>query len=114
MNFSEKRVEMVKLIREQYKFGDEKVLQMMSMVPRHKFAPRKYQEISYDDAPVNIGFGQTMSQKQKVFLRSEPVRGIKQRYCLTFLVKSTRLRSCPNFHSLQVPALQGWDTRMYL
>jgi len=53
---------MVKLIREQYKFGDEKVLQMMSMVPRHKFAPRKYQEISYDDAPVNIGFGQTMSQ----------------------------------------------------
>lgn len=53
---------MVSVIRESYGFNDEKVLDVMLKVPRHEFAPKKYWDVSYDDCPVDIGFGQTMSQ----------------------------------------------------
>jgi protein-L-isoaspartate(D-aspartate) O-methyltransferase len=39
-------------------------------VPREKFAPKKYQNIAYNDAPVDIGYGQTMSQPYTVAIMS--------------------------------------------
>lgn len=41
---------------------DPRVLQAMASIPRELFLPRDAAGRAYDDAPVPIGFGQTMSQ----------------------------------------------------
>jgi protein-L-isoaspartate(D-aspartate) O-methyltransferase len=41
---------------------DEDVLQAMRTVPRHQFVPQQYLEQAYDDHPLPIGYGQTISQ----------------------------------------------------
>lgn len=42
--------------------ADERVLQAMSVVPREEFVPEGVREYAYDDCPLPIGFGQTISQ----------------------------------------------------
>src|SRR5512134_3823524 len=41
---------------------DPIVLQAMRRVPRHAFVPPEYLEQSYEDHPLPIGYGQTISQ----------------------------------------------------
>src|SRR6202162_4217347 len=41
---------------------DERVLDAMSRVPRHEFAPERYRDQVYEDHPLPIGEGQTISQ----------------------------------------------------
>src|ERR1700680_5216363 len=41
---------------------DERVLDTMSRVPRHEFAPERYRDQAYEDHPLPIGEGQTISQ----------------------------------------------------
>jgi protein-L-isoaspartate(D-aspartate) O-methyltransferase len=41
---------------------DPEILRIMSSVPRDKFVPTKYLDQAYDDHPLPIGFGQTISQ----------------------------------------------------
>ncbi len=41
---------------------DQKVLEAMRMVPRHVFVPQRYQGQAYADRPLQIGYGQTISQ----------------------------------------------------
>ena len=41
---------------------DEKVLKAMECVPRHLFVPKEYRMEAYDDQPLPIGYGQTISQ----------------------------------------------------
>jgi len=41
---------------------DERVLAAMARVPRHEFIAREYYEQAYEDHPVPIGEGQTLSQ----------------------------------------------------
>jgi len=41
---------------------DERVLQAMSHVPRHEFVPPEFRDQSYEDRPLPIGEGQTISQ----------------------------------------------------
>ncbi len=41
---------------------DERVLEAMSDVPRHRFVPPEYQTSAYADGPLPIGEGQTISQ----------------------------------------------------
>ncbi|MFZ2960622.1 MAG: protein-L-isoaspartate(D-aspartate) O-methyltransferase [Candidatus Ozemobacteraceae bacterium] len=55
------REQMVQVIRS-YGFEDETVLQAMSRVPRHEFVPAGYSQNAYDDGPLPIGYGQTISQ----------------------------------------------------
>ena len=58
----------------------EAVLQAMRSVPRHLFVPEKLQNHAYDDSPLPIGLGQTISQPYIVAYMSEqlqPLRGIK-------------------------------------
>ena len=50
---------------------DEKVLQVMREVPRHRFVPPAVQEQAYSDNPVPIGEGQTISQPYIVALMAE-------------------------------------------
>lgn len=42
--------------------GDECVLDAMLRVPRHEFAPERYRHQAYEDHPLPIGEGQTISQ----------------------------------------------------
>jgi len=65
-NFQKSRREMVKIIREDYGFKDERVLEVLLKVPRHEFVPKKSRNIAHDDTPVDIGYGQTMSQPYTV------------------------------------------------
>jgi protein-L-isoaspartate(D-aspartate) O-methyltransferase len=41
---------------------DEETLQAIASVPRHKFVPSDYLDQAYDDHPLPIGYGQTISQ----------------------------------------------------
>jgi protein-L-isoaspartate(D-aspartate) O-methyltransferase len=42
--------------------GDERVLQAMLRLPRHEFVPEAYRAQAYEDHPLPIGEGQTISQ----------------------------------------------------
>lgn len=42
--------------------ADERVLSAMLRVPRHEFAPERYREQAYEDHPLPIAEGQTISQ----------------------------------------------------
>jgi protein-L-isoaspartate(D-aspartate) O-methyltransferase len=42
--------------------SDERVLDAMLRVPRHEFAPERYRDQAYEDHPLPIGEGQTISQ----------------------------------------------------
>ena len=51
--------------------GDERVLAAMARVPRHEFVAEPYQAHAYDDNPLPIGEGQTISQPYIVGLMLE-------------------------------------------
>ncbi len=42
--------------------SDQRVLDAMLRVPRHEFTPERYREQAYEDHPLPIGEGQTISQ----------------------------------------------------
>lgn len=50
---------------------DKRVLEAMFEVPRHEFVPPLYQEAAYDDRPIVIGEGQTISQPYMVAVMTE-------------------------------------------
>jgi protein-L-isoaspartate(D-aspartate) O-methyltransferase len=50
---------------------DERVLRAMSEVPRHEFVPPLFQFKAYDDQPLAIGDGQTISQPYMVAAMTE-------------------------------------------
>lgn len=47
---------------------DERILEAMRQLPRHEFLPPDKQEEAYEDYPVSIGWGQTISQPYMVAL----------------------------------------------
>jgi protein-L-isoaspartate(D-aspartate) O-methyltransferase len=51
--------------------SDPRVLDAMMRVPRHLFAPDRYREQAYEDHPLPIGQGQTISQPYIVALMLE-------------------------------------------
>lgn len=51
--------------------SDARVLTAMRQVPRHRFLPEESWSHAYDDSPVRIGSGQTMSQPYIVALMTE-------------------------------------------
>ena len=50
---------------------DQTVLKAMRKVPRHLFVPKEYESEAYDDNPVPIGYGQTISQPYIVAYMTE-------------------------------------------
>jgi len=50
---------------------DRRVLDAMRQVPRHEFVPDAYRRQAYEDHPVPIGYGQTISQPYMVALMTE-------------------------------------------
>jgi protein-L-isoaspartate(D-aspartate) O-methyltransferase len=53
---------------------DRAVLAAIAAVPRHRFVPPQHQERAYDDAPLPIGLGQTISQPYIVALMTQALR----------------------------------------
>jgi protein-L-isoaspartate(D-aspartate) O-methyltransferase len=51
--------------------SDERVLEAMARVPRHEFAPQRYRDQAYEDHPLPIGEGQTISQPYIVAIMLE-------------------------------------------
>jgi len=50
---------------------DSRVMAAMRKVPRHKFVPTDIQAFAYENGPVSIGFGQTISQPYIVALMTD-------------------------------------------
>ena len=60
--FNEARLELVDKYIEGAGIKNEDVLRAMRTVPRHKFVPPDYLDQAYEDHPLPIGYGQTISQ----------------------------------------------------
>ena len=58
--FAGPRQRMLRLIRENVR--DQRVIDAMAAVPRERFVPRDLRSSAYDDRPLPIGEGQTISQ----------------------------------------------------
>jgi len=69
--FSRLRESMVRSQIEARGVKDSQVLEAMLTVPRHAFVPSEYQEYSYADQPLPIGYGQTISQPYIVAAMTE-------------------------------------------
>ena len=59
-----------RLVRDGY-IKSEKVKQAMLRVPRHLFVPENVRRLAYEDTPLPIGFGQTISAPHMVALMCE-------------------------------------------
>jgi protein-L-isoaspartate(D-aspartate) O-methyltransferase len=57
--------------------SDEAVIEAMSAVPRHAFVPEEYLSAAYNNHPLPIGYGQTISQPYIVALMTESA-GVSQ------------------------------------
>lgn len=53
---------------------DKKVMQAMRCVPRNEFVPEHYGEAAFDNGPLPIGHGQTISQPYMVALMTDLLR----------------------------------------
>ena len=60
MNFEAARASLIKHLSKEIK--DKQVLDAMSRVPRELFVPAEEKHFAYEDRPLPIGFGQTISQ----------------------------------------------------
>jgi protein-L-isoaspartate(D-aspartate) O-methyltransferase len=70
-SFAELRRQMVQYQLKGRDISDARVLKAMSIVPRHRFVPEKLQKMAYQDTPLPIGHGQTISQPYIVALMSQ-------------------------------------------
>lgn len=79
-HYSERRWEMVENQIISRGIRDSSVIQAMLKVPRQEFVPEQYRDAAYNDGPVPIGRGVTVSQPYIVALMTEllrPVAGMK-------------------------------------
>ncbi len=70
-NFTKLRELMVKEQIERRGVKDKRVLSVMRQVPRHRFVPEELQDEAYNDYPLPIGEGQTISQPYIVAIMTE-------------------------------------------
>ncbi len=72
--FAKLREHMVKTQIESRGIRDKRVLAAMRKVPRHEFVPASVRAASYEDYPLPIGEGQTISQPYIVALMTEMLK----------------------------------------
>ena len=73
-SYSEGREKMVREQIEARGVKDASVLRVMREVPRHCFVSRGFRDDAYEDHPIPIGQGQTISQPYIVALMTELLR----------------------------------------
>lgn len=71
MDYEDAREEMVRTQLEERGVHDARVLDAMRLVPRHLFVPEIVRPFAYDDRPLEIGEGQTISQPLMVGLMTQ-------------------------------------------
>jgi protein-L-isoaspartate(D-aspartate) O-methyltransferase len=71
LSFASLRQRMVDAQLRQRGVKDERVLDAMARVPRHEFAPEAHRGEAYEDHPLSLGEGQTISQPYIVALMLE-------------------------------------------
>ena len=69
--YQKKRKDMVERQIRVRGLNDERILRAMETVPRHLFVPEGLREEAYEDYPLPIGHGQTISQPYMVALMTE-------------------------------------------
>ncbi len=69
IDYGAARENLVRSLR--YEVHDERTLDAMARVPREHFVPRDLRLIAYDDRPLPIGHGQTISQPLMVAMMTE-------------------------------------------
>jgi protein-L-isoaspartate(D-aspartate) O-methyltransferase len=69
--FASQRQSMVEEQLKRRGISDARVLLAMKKVPRHEFVPAEYIDEAYEDRPVPIGYGQTISQPYIVALMTQ-------------------------------------------
>ncbi len=72
IDFAAARESLIAAIR--HEIRDERVLAAMSRVPRERFLPPDLHRYAYDDRPLPIGHGQTISQPLMVAIMTEVLR----------------------------------------
>jgi protein-L-isoaspartate(D-aspartate) O-methyltransferase len=70
-NYEKERRRMVVRQIERRGIGDKDVLRVMGEVPRHEFVPSEARSKAYEDRPLPIGYGQTISQPYIVAFMAE-------------------------------------------
>ena len=73
-DFATQREQMVRLQLRGRDITDPAVLEVMGHLRREEFLPEQYQSQSYEDGPVPIGLGQTISQPYIVALMSQELK----------------------------------------
>ena len=76
IEFAQMRERMVATQIANRRIRDKRVLEVMAKVPRHKFVLPKYLDSAYQDHPLPLGEGQTISQPYMVALMTESL-GLK-------------------------------------
>lgn len=71
MDFSVARRKMVREQLVERGIQDRRILELMGSLPRHEFVETGMQSQAYEDRPISIGFGQTISQPYIVGLMTE-------------------------------------------
>ena len=74
VSWEEERLNMVANQLVKRGIRDERVLEAMRKVPRHRFVPEELRESAYRDCPLSIGEGQTISQPYMVAIMTEGLR----------------------------------------
>jgi protein-L-isoaspartate(D-aspartate) O-methyltransferase len=69
--YEEERARMVESQLAARRIVDERVLGAMRIVPRHAFVPDAFRQHAYEDHPLEIGRGQTISQPYMVALMTQ-------------------------------------------
>jgi protein-L-isoaspartate(D-aspartate) O-methyltransferase len=69
--YAKERERMVRDQLESRDIRDERVLEAMRSVPRHRFVPEQHRHLAYADGPLPIGNGQTISQPYIVALMTQ-------------------------------------------
>ncbi len=88
--FAVERERMVRQIRDRG-ITDEKVLKAMAEVERHLFVPQQFRAMAYEDTPLPIGEGQTISQP----------------YIVAYMTQAARV--CPGDRVLEIGTGSGYQ-----
>jgi len=71
MDWAARRRALVEGLAESDRIDDERVLTALESVPRHEFVPEQHRERAYDDRPLPIGDGQTISAPHMVAIMAD-------------------------------------------
>lgn len=61
---------------------DSRIIEAITLLPRHLFVPRAYRNKAYEDIPLSIGHGQTISQPSIVALMTQLVKPTRKKNIL--------------------------------